>query len=68
MKIDRRFVEITTVLQGVHGLDEARQKNPESYAEAISKSQDQVYVCNYRLVDAFQYILLVFLDLDKANF
>jgi len=47
---DKRFVEITAVLQGFHGLDDARQKNPDAYAEEISRAQDQVYVCNYRSV------------------
>ena len=46
--VDRRFVEITTIFQGFHGLSEIRSKNPESYAEEMQTAQEQIFVCNYR--------------------
>ena len=45
---DERFVEITTVLQGFHGLSDAREQYPETYTDAIQQSQENIYVCNYR--------------------
>ena len=36
------------MFQGVHGLDDAKTKNPENFADDLREAQSQVYVCNYR--------------------
>jgi len=45
---NKRFVEITTVIQGCHGLGVARMSS--DYAEEMKKSEDQLYTCNYRFL------------------
>jgi len=45
---NKRFVEITTVIQGCHGLGAARMG--DDYVEEMKKSQDQLYACNYRFL------------------
>ena len=43
---ERRFVEITTVFQGLHGLGNARVKYEHQYVQHLNR--DATYVCNYR--------------------
>lgn len=44
----RRFVEITTVFQGLHGLDNARMQHEYQYFQHLNR--DAAYVCNYRFI------------------
>ena len=36
------------MFQGVHGMDEARSRDPETFSDEMQQARDQVYVCNYR--------------------
>jgi hypothetical protein len=50
---DQRFVEITTVFQGFHGLENVKRNNAGHYTEEMYRSRDQVYICNYRFIREF---------------
>jgi len=39
-------VEITTVFQGLHGLDDAKTKHEYEFFHHVDR--DAAYVCNYR--------------------
>ena len=45
---ERRFVEITTVFQGLHGLSRAKTKYEHQYLHHLNR--EATYVCNYRSV------------------
>jgi len=45
---ERRFVEITTVFQGLHGLGNAKTKYEHQFINHLNR--DATYVCNYRSV------------------
>jgi len=43
---ERRFVEITTVFQGLHGLKSVKEKYQHEYFDRLNSGA--TYVCNYR--------------------
>jgi len=50
---NQRFVEITAVFQGIHGMNRMQHQDSQDFAEQMRKSEDQVYVCNYRFIREF---------------
>jgi hypothetical protein len=52
---EQRFVEITAVFQGFHGLDELKANKVSNLMAEMQKSPDQMYICNYRLVRILTY-------------
>jgi len=45
---NKRYVEITTVMQGIQGMGVHIEKG--GHPSEMNKSQDQLYICNYRFV------------------
>jgi len=43
---EKRFIEITTVFQGLHGLDDAKMQYEHQYLNYLNR--ESTYVCNYR--------------------
>ncbi|XP_046380217.1 m-AAA protease-interacting protein 1, mitochondrial-like [Haliotis rufescens] len=50
---ERRFVEVTVVLQGFHGYNEAKEKEPVEYYNEVRDNQERLYICNYRFIREF---------------
>ena len=46
--VDQRFVEITTVFQGFHGLEALKSNKVSNLMEEMYRTPEQMYVCNYR--------------------
>lgn len=49
----RKFVEITALMQGFHGLGNLRNQSVEELSKAMESSPDQIYICNYRFIKEY---------------
>ena len=47
---DKRYVEITTVMQGFRGLKKVREASINEISNSMIARPEDIYVCNYRLV------------------
>ncbi|ESO05479.1 hypothetical protein HELRODRAFT_171110 [Helobdella robusta] len=47
-KSNRKFIEITTVMQGYHGLERIKDENVRDLSSEMIENRHNLFVCNYR--------------------